>query len=607
MAEKHTIANKRQDNFFDIPFYENLLFTGRDEELRQLRNRLSAENKTTSIQAICGLSGIGKTQLAVKYACKYRNQYQYVFWIQFPNEITRADEAKSIITITNSYVEICRKLGLSIDESQPQTATPTLKQWMEHNQNWLLIFDNVHDSDQLKSILPKQCQGHVVLTSRSSSFPALGIHKPIELDQLPLEKATEFLLKRVSRDVNTSEQSFAEELVTEVNGLPLALELAGAFIQETSITFERYLGRFRYLWREISKKREPILEDDTNSARTTWFINLQALEDHSEASAHLLCLSAFLSPDAIPYELISQGTSLLGKHIQESMNQFSDPVLAVNELLQPLVNYSLISKLPSEREFCIHPLVREAVRAELQIAEAEQTWAEDAVNAVNQIYPWPEYSNWQLCHSLSSQSLLAIEHIERFKIQTETGGALLSKQGRFFHDIGQYETAESLYLQAMKINHSVLGETHPHYATSLNNLASLYQSQGSYEAAETLYLQAMEISYSVLGETHPHFAASLNNLASLYECQGRYEEAGPLYLQDIEIIRIVLGETHPDLAIALNNLAALHVNRGCHAEAEPLYLQAIDIFTSAFGSKHPNTKTARRNYHRFKELKNQNR
>ena len=74
-----------------------------------------------------------------------------------------------------------------------------------------------------------------------------------------------------------------------------------------------------------------------------------------------------------------------------------------------------------------------------------------------------------------------------------------------------------------------LGEAHPDFAASLNNLAALYQAMGSYTQAEPLYRQAMEIRCVALGEAHPDFAASLNNLAMLYQLMGNYAQAEPLY------------------------------------------------------------------------------
>ncbi|MBD2338416.1 tetratricopeptide repeat protein, partial [Calothrix sp. FACHB-156] len=72
-------------------------------------------------------------------------------------------------------------------------------------------------------------------------------------------------------------------------------------------------------------------------------------------------------------------------------------------------------------------------------------------------------------------------------------------------------------------------------ATSLNNLAGLYDSQGRYSEAETLYTQALALRRKLLGEEHPDVASSLNNLAALYYSQGRYSEAEPLYSQALAL------------------------------------------------------------------------
>ena len=72
------------------------------------------------------------------------------------------------------------------------------------------------------------------------------------------------------------------------------------------------------------------------------------------------------------------------------------------------------------------------------------------------------------------------------------------------------------------MNKKLLGAEHPSVATSLNNLAALYESQGRYTEAEPLYIKALEMNKKLLGAEHPDVATSLNNLAALYETQGRY-------------------------------------------------------------------------------------
>ena len=60
---------------------------------------------------------------------------------------------------------------------------------------------------------------------------------------------------------------------------------------------------------------------------------------------------------------------------------------------------------------------------------------------------------------------------------------------------------------------------------------------GDYARAEPLYRQALEIRKQALGEKHPDYAASLNNLAGLYESMGDYARAEPLYRQTVEVLK----------------------------------------------------------------------
>jgi CHAT domain-containing protein len=150
-----------------------------------------------------------------------------------------------------------------------------------------------------------------------------------------------------------------------------------------------------------------------------------------------------------------------------------------------------------------------------------------------------------------------------------------------------YAKAEPLHRQAREIAKQALGDKHPDYATSLDNLAELYRDMGDYAQAEPLYQQAREIYKQALGEKHPDYATSLNNLALLYWEQRDYAQAEPLFQQAREIRRQALGERHPDYAISLNNLALLHWEQGDYAKAELLFRQAREILGQALGEKHP--------------------
>lgn len=165
----------------------------------------------------------------------------------------------------------------------------------------------------------------------------------------------------------------------------------------------------------------------------------------------------------------------------------------------------------------------------------------------------------------------------------------------FYNATGNYEKAELIYRQTVEIARKVLGENHPNFSASLHNLIILYKSIGKYAEAEILYRQVIEIERRVLGEDHPNLAKSLLNLATLYQRMGRYSEAEPLYCQTIETRRKILGVNHPKFLANVHNLAELYRLMGKYEKAEPLYLQTIESYRKILGKNHPDFATSLHN------------
>ena len=141
---------------------------------------------------------------------------------------------------------------------------------------------------------------------------------------------------------------------------------------------------------------------------------------------------------------------------------------------------------------------------------------------------------------------------------------------------GNYGEAEAqirLALEAAK----AFGPDDLRLATTLNNLAVLYDEQGRYAEAEPLYKRALAIMEQVLGPEHPDVALNLNNLASLYRFQGKYAEAEPLYKRLLAITDKALGPEHPDVATSLERYAALLRQTGRTAEAYSFEVRANAI------------------------------
>ena len=95
------------------------------------------------------------------------------------------------------------------------------------------------------------------------------------------------------------------------------------------------------------------------------------------------------------------------------------------------------------------------------------------------------------------------------------------------------------------------------------------------------------------GPDHPDVATSLNNLAVLYDDQGRYADAEPLYKRSLAIREKALGPDHPDVATSLNNLAELYDDQGRYADAEPLYKRSLAIYEKGARSRSSRCRTHR--------------
>jgi len=163
----------------------------------------------------------------------------------------------------------------------------------------------------------------------------------------------------------------------------------------------------------------------------------------------------------------------------------------------------------------------------------------------------------------------------------------LNNLASLYESMGAYGKAKPLYKNALAITKARLGPGHPKVATSLNNLALLYQSMGAYDKAEPLYRQALAIDKKEPGKNSLSMATHLNNLAGLYEAMGAYGKAEPMFEEALKIHRAELGPGHPKVATSLNNLAGLYESMGAYGKAAPMYKKALNIRKNKLDASHP--------------------
>ncbi|MGZ3433766.1 MAG: tetratricopeptide repeat protein, partial [Isosphaeraceae bacterium] len=141
--------------FWNVPHPRNPSFSGREAEIAGLRERLARKRKTALAQAISGLGGIGKTQTAVEYAYRYRDEYKAVLWLN----------AESSLSLKTGCGDIARQMPLPHDEKDLDQAAAAVKYWLGTHPDWLLILDNADDPAVLEPFLPTDHAGHILITS----------------------------------------------------------------------------------------------------------------------------------------------------------------------------------------------------------------------------------------------------------------------------------------------------------------------------------------------------------------------------------------------------------------------------------------------------------
>ncbi|MBL8658811.1 MAG: tetratricopeptide repeat protein [Rhodospirillales bacterium] len=540
-------------------------FTGRQELIDRLHRNLTAGRATalTQTAAVHGLGGVGKTDLATEYAYHFKDDYDVGWWLR----------AEDPALLAVDCMALARALRLDEKDAPEQAVViAAVRRWLETHDRWLLIYDNAEEPKVVCEALPRVQGGHVLITSRNPAWG--GIATTVPLDRWHRAESIRFLEERHQ----DSEDPGADRVADALGDLPLALEQAAAYCEQTEITLTGYAdllgqGYGSELWREP--------RDLERTVAAVWEVSFGKVTAESPAGAALLNLCAFFAPDNIPLDAIRTGAA----DLPEPLNEAAGHPVAFNSAIGALLRYSLVRR---EGEFLsVHRLVQAVTRARLHAATAK-TCAGAALRLVNAVLPDPwEHTNWPTMGALLPHALATAEAGERLEVGLETVGAVLNATARYHHVRAAYAEAEPLYRRALRIRETVLGRDHPDVATSLNNLATFYHDRGRYAEAEPLYQRAQEIWKKALGPGHPHVANSLNNLAGLYYAQGRYAEAEPLYRRALKIRETVLGPEHPDVAQSLNNLAAIYHDRGRYAEAEPLYQRALKIRETVLGPDHP--------------------
>jgi tetratricopeptide (TPR) repeat protein len=620
------VFSSRPRELWNVPYRRNPLFIGRDDILDRIHNYFASNLPShTHIQALNGLGGIGKTQIVVEYAYRWhQREYQAVFWIRAASrDLFNAD----VVALTE-LLDLPERDGA--DEGQLFRA---IKRWLETHPEWLLVLDNLVDFTLLDLIIPAQCRGHVLVTTRQQATGAL-IHA-VPVTPMTITDGALFLLRRAKR---IAEQGLPEEaaqadyihalaLARIMDGFPLALDQAGAYIEETQNSPATYLMLYRQRRRHLLRMRGHISDDyHPESVFTTLSLVFDYVNRNHAEAMELLRLFAFLHPDPIADEMIMGGVSDLPPVLQTLV---TDP-LVFYDAIATLLSCSLIYRRADATTLSIHRIVQVVLKDALPLKE-QREWAMCVVRLVNRAFPSANLDAWPICQRYLPQAQMCAELITEFSLTLDEAAQLLSNVGDYCYEralyaeaerylfsafslreqtsgpehidtarslnalalldrqLGRYQQAELLLKRSLSIYEQVLGVDHPSTASVMNNLASVYRDQNNGALAEAFYLRALKV-YEQSCETEVcETAKILNNLALLYHGQNKLALAESLYQRSLALHEAAFPLGHPDIAHTLNNLAVLYQDQDNFVQAEPLLQRALQMQEQILGPEHPDT------------------
>ena len=533
------------------------VFEGRDEALGVLEQALGTRGGAVVTQAVYGLGGVGKSELALQYATARRRDYGLTWWI------TAASTGQVEAGLAGLAGRLCPLVAVA---GTTGDAAGWATGWLQAHNQWLLILDNVEDPADIEPLLGQLGSGHVIVTSRRDADWG-RLADPVQLDVLDPAAATEILIVRTGQQ-GTAEAEAAGQIATELGFLPLALDQAAAYIVQQRISPAAYLASLR---------RNParMYAAGTDAQRTIarlWDLHITAIDDRSPAAARLLGVLAQYAPDAIPRAILGGNTpredtdEALGLLASYSMVALTTETVGIHRLLQ-----AVILTRPDSVGDDVHNLGKTAL---------------DWLDAAMPDNPGTNMAEWPLLRTLIPHAETLASHFPRDE-QPEALGRVQNEIAMFLNSQGDYARALQLRHSALTVIEAIQGPNHPDVAILLGNLAVSYWKLGRHAEALPLEERALAISETALGPDHPSTAIRLDNLAATYGDLGRRAEALPLQERALAITESALGPDHPSTAIRLNNLAVVYRDLSRHAEALPLQERALAITESALGPDHP--------------------
>ncbi|KAK0286965.1 hypothetical protein LTR35_004434 [Friedmanniomyces endolithicus] len=565
--------------------------------------------------ALVGLGGVGKSQIAIEYCYRIREQSRdiWVLWIHASNAARFEQSVRDVADL----VKIDGRKNAKAD------IYALIRGWLrdERNGRWTVVLDNADDASflvegasrtgfTLFGCLPPVEHGTVLVTTRSETAALRLVDRGEIISVHPTEDhALALLEKKLGQHACREDLA---KLARELEYMPLALAQASAYIQNSTPRcnvpqYLEMLGRSKKSKTNIlSVHMEGLRRDHgaSNAIMLTWQISFEQIH-------HLLSLISFFQHKEIPAILLrtidvarpastasplgntkaseSKARTARAEHGASKASSNVSADLVFEQDITTLRQYHFISVAPGDAMFEMHRLDQLAAQLWLMKSVRYQAWADRSIRHLDAALPNGEFENWQECRILHPHANTALDLRLHGRDACLSLASVLHKAAWFMKEQGQHTVAEAMTRRVLETNERMLGETNPSTLTSANNLVSVLLDQGKHETAGAMSRWALRASEKVLGREHPHKLASANNLASVLHEQGKHGSAEAIIHRALKTMEEVLGGEHHDTLLSVNNLAGMLRSQGKYEFAEVMIRRALEAREKVLRRDHPHT------------------
>jgi tetratricopeptide (TPR) repeat protein len=555
-------------------------FTGRDDLLNSLQQRLMDAERGTAAVALVGMPGIGKSAIAAEYAHRFSSDYDVVWWVN--------SDARG--TLRERFSELAPRLGLPAEAGGSGGRIRALREALRRGKpysRWLIICDGWDELTDAEALLPEG-DGHVLITSRNRNWSRFT--DVVTVPGFVRGESTGYLMRR-ARNITAEE---ADEVARELEDVPLALVQAAAFLNQSDMAVPEYLR----MTRERGSLDFPIgLEsagDYPASSLTSWSILINQLRKDNPRAVQLLTLCTVFAPGRIPLGLVR---AVPESELPEDLRWIARGRAAWTQALDVLTNFSVVSLEPVEHggtgradggedRVRMHRLVH-SIASQLTAGEDLEEYRRIVRRGLAEADPGtPQDSR---CWPVYSELLL---HIEPSGALTSTGNRVrktVLNCVQYCSTSAEYTTGVTLGARVREHWQATFPPSDPMWVPLTLSQSLCLRESGQIRAAHELIREQL----ADLDELDAPDAAAVLSvrqaLAVVLRRLGRYGESLELSREINAAGQEILGPDHVSSLVFRNNLGVALRQLGRYEEAYEIDAETLRRRERALSVRDPST------------------